>query len=323
MNPGLRLMAVLLGLNLLWAPTLLMAKVAQETFTPVGLAAVRWALFAAIMAALALRRPRWLPLALPNGWDRVKSFAIGLGIVSAAHTLYYVGLGLSSSVETNVLNTLLPVFTAVLAFFLLRERVSPRRWVAILLGVIGAYVVVVGFGLPRLSQGHTVGNLLYLAGVFCECLGMVLAARIILRSSGLGVLVFESAGVMVGTLSFALFLQDPILRARATPGWAEAASLLYLAAVAGVFAFGVWYVLVEGAPVSLMMLSCLVQPPVAAWLGWALLDERLQPHTGVGAAVIALGLVIAASERSGSRVRCADGSIAGSNTVAGTESAGA
>ncbi|MCA1947112.1 MAG: DMT family transporter [Armatimonadetes bacterium] len=306
MSRGLRLMLILLGLNLLWAPTLLIAKVAQETFTPVGLVAVRWALFAAIMAALALARPRWLPMSLPRGADRAKSFAIGLCIVSTAHTLYYVGLGLSSSIETNVLNTLLPVFTAVLAFFLLREHVSARRWGAIALGVAGAYVVVLGFGLPKLSQGHTLGNLLYLAGVFFECLGMVLAARIILRSSGLGVLVFESAGVMVGTAAFALALRDPIVRAGSSPGWSELASLLYLAAVAGVFAFGVWYVLVEGAPVSLMMLSCLLQPPVAAWLGWLILRERLLPHTGFGALLIALGLVIAATERSRSSVRAVD-----------------
>ncbi|MFN3683862.1 MAG: DMT family transporter [Fimbriimonadaceae bacterium] len=321
MSRGLRLMLVLLGLNLLWAPTLLIAKVAQGTFTPVGLAAVRWALFAATMAVLALARPRWLPLTLPSGADRVKSFAIGLCIVSAAHTLYYVGLGLSSSIETNVLNTLLPVFTAVLAHFLLREYVSARRWGAIALGVAGAYVVVLGFGLPELSEGHTLGNLLYLAGVFCECLGMVLAARIILRSSGLGVLVFESAGVMAGTAAFALVLGDPVVRPGASPGWGEAVSLVYLAAVAGVFAFGVWYVLVEGAPVSLMMLSCLVQPPVAAWLGWLILRERLLPHTGVGAALIALGLVIAATERSGLSVRAVRGRGGSDGATVPSESA--
>ncbi|MCX7798830.1 MAG: DMT family transporter [Fimbriimonadales bacterium] len=292
----MRLFLVLVGLNLLWAPTLLIAKVAQSTFTEVGLASVRWALFAGVMLLLAWSRPAWLPLGLPSGWDRLKSFSIGLCVVSVAHTLYYIGLGKSSSVETTVLNTLLPVFTALLAAPVLREHISLRRWGAILLGVVGAYIVVVGLGLPRLSLGHTVGNLLYLGGVFFECLGMVLAARIILRSSGLGVLTFESLGVMVGTSLFAALTRDPILKPGGTIGWGELAALSYLALVAGVFAFGVWYKLVEGAPVSLMMLSCLVQPPVAAVLGWLVLRERLLASTGLGAFVIGLGLVIAATE---------------------------
>lgn len=294
-----RLFAILALLNVLWAPTNFMIKVMQGTMSSSAVVAVRWFLFTALLwAILAIPKTRaMLNPKMPNGADRFKAVLIGLFCVALSYNLYSLAVSKTTTIEANVLSSTYPVVMGLFAFLFLKEHVGPQRWIAIAVGIVGAYIVSVGFALPSLSQEHTQGNFLFLCGLILECTALTMATRIVLRSSGLGTLAFESLGAALGTILYPLVLPGvPSLRIDSFPPMSFF-YLFFLVVVAGVFAFGVWYVLVENAPVSLMMLSTLIQPPIAAVLGYVFLHETVTRNTIYGSAAIVVGLIVAATEK--------------------------
>lgn len=299
MTSNLRLFLILIALNVCWGPVNFMVKVAGRDLSEAAILMARWVSFATSLW-LALRfRPfqRASRLSMPEGLDALRAFAIGALFMGPAHALYYVAIRGTSSIESTVLTTSSPVWTAMLAVFVLNERVTVQRWAAILMGCVGAYIVSVGFGPPTLQGAHTVANLVYMGGVIAESFGMVLAAKIILRSSGTGTLAWQVAGMAAAAIVLPFVLPSQLPLAASVPSLATVGAISYLVFVAGFLCFGVWYMYVEKAPVSLMVVSLAMQAPVAAIVGWSFLGERITPETWWGFAAIAAALGIGALEK--------------------------
>ncbi len=160
----------------------------------------------------------------------------------------------------------------------------------------GAYVTAVGFVLPSMSAGHATWNALYMLGTILESITGVLLAGLIRRSSGLTVLGAEAFGMaaamLVATLlaPTALAVHIPAL----SLGWWP---LIYLIFFAGVFAFGAWATLIEKAPISLMVISTALQPPLAAVIGYFALGEKVGRDAVVGGVLVAVALIVAVTDR--------------------------
>ncbi len=290
------LLLVLVGLNVLWAPVNFWVKTAAGAgLDGVTLGAVRWGLLSLLIPALLLaprfrELTRYRPL---DGKDRGRALLIGAFLFAPAHLLYYTSLPRTSSVEGTVLLTTAPLWTTLLSVLLLGERADARRWVALGMAIAGAYVVAVGFALPRVEGSHVVGNGMFFGGVVLECLGGVLAAGTSRRSSGIGTLAWQIAGA-VPTYALALLVKRPPLP---HPGLAAWGAVGYLVLVSGVVTFSTWYVLTERAPLSLMVLPIGLQPPIAAALGYFLLREEVKPSALLGALLILLALAVGFRQR--------------------------
>jgi drug/metabolite transporter (DMT)-like permease len=277
-----------------------MVKVASAGgFSPAAIAVARWSslgvlLFLAlrIPAFRAMTRAKW-----PSRADAARAMLVGFGLFGPSHLIYYLALTRTSTIEGTVLGTTAPVWTALMAFLILRERVVGRRALAIAVGFAGAWIVSVGFAVPELRAGNTAGNLLYLTGVLTESTASIFSASIIRRASGITVLAFQILGAMVA-LALAPFLLGGVLPfhvSGVTP--AGIGALAYLVLAPGLVCFSVWYMLVERTPLSLMVLSILLQPPLSAFFGWALLREPLTAQLGAGTGLILVALLLGATEQ--------------------------
>lgn len=93
----------------------------------------------------------------------------------------------------------------------------------------------------------------------------------------------------------ALFVVSWLTEDRSTVRWTGAAvgSVLYLAIVGSVAAFGIFYTLLKQFPVSTLAFVTYVFPIVALGLGYALLGETLEAQALVGAATIVIGVAVA------------------------------
>jgi drug/metabolite transporter (DMT)-like permease len=304
-----RLFTILAILNVLWVPVNLMVRIATEGgMTPATIALSRWGTLGVLLlvslqvpAFRKLTRARWPTL-------REAAFAIGIGMIlfAPSHALYYVSLGKTSTVEGIVLGTTAPVWTALLAFLFLRERVSGRRASAIALGLAGAWIVSLGFRMPQMDAGHTTGNLMYLTGVLSESAAGVLSASLIRRASGITILVYQIIGA---TISFALIpLLFPSILPHMTgvPTLAAVGAVAYLVLVPGLVCFGTWYMLVERTPLSLMVVSVLLQPPLGALLGWWALGEVPTAELGLGTVIVLAALALSATEKSSGPIGALD-----------------
>ena len=138
--------------------------------------------------------------------DWARTLALGILFFAPAHLLFYASIGLTSEVDGSVLLSTTPLWTAIISFFFLKgEHMTTKRWVAIFLSFVGAYIVAVGFKFPDML-GHTKGNLMFGSGVIIECVMGVLAAKIIRRTSGISVLVGQMWGGAISFWLAALFL---------------------------------------------------------------------------------------------------------------------
>ncbi|MBS1704934.1 MAG: DMT family transporter [Armatimonadetes bacterium] len=282
-----KLILLLAGLNIIWGPVNFSVFVARESFSQGLILALRWPLFAISLWTLIIAMGRWgKSIALPKGKDALTAYGIGLLAAGPAHALYTVGLLKSTSTETTILNLTAPLFVGLLAHFILHERVGLWRWVAIWLSIVGAYVVSLGFGIPQIASANTIGDLIYLCGTILESLAMVLAIRVIRKSSGLGTLVFEVTGMATTTLLLPLILPNLYSWHVTSIGTGPIIAIVYLALVAGLICFGTWYLKAENAPITLMVPTLALQGPTSAIVGWYFRHEKLGTNVLVGSILI-------------------------------------
>lgn len=289
-RPGPRDLVLVALCNLFWTPLNLIAQIAQDRgWAPTHLAATRWGLIALVLGGwCVVKRP-----AFPDRRGALLALAMGALFFGPAHALFYASLNFTSSVEGLVLGTSAPIWVGGLAWLFLREKVDRRRWIAILLGAAGAYVVSVGLALPALDQGHAKGNLMYLAAVLMECVAGVAVATAVRRSSGVSVLFLQSAGAAV-----ALAFLSPRLGTVVWPSDPGAwLALGYMVVFAGLFNFAVWYGLVERLELSWLALTVLAQPPLGALLAWLVRGEVPTARLYAGTLLILAALVLSTRRR--------------------------
>jgi len=103
-----------------------------------------------------------LPWFIRYGLTPLRTARFGLHAVRAGLNViavlsYFYALSIVPLAEATALSFTAPIFTTVLAIFFFREFVGIRRWIAILIGFAGAFVVL----RPGI-ESVTVGQLLVL-----------------------------------------------------------------------------------------------------------------------------------------------------------------
>jgi drug/metabolite transporter (DMT)-like permease len=209
-----------------------------------------------------------------------------------SHALYYYALQHTSTTEGTALGTTSPIWTATFAFVFLREKVGGRRFAALVVGLIGAYIVSIGFALPQVNAGHTYGNLIYLLATIMESAVTVIAAPIARRSSGITVLAWEVSGAAFALILISSLHLPGMEFAIKAPSLSGVLAISYLVLVAGMMCFAGWYMLVESAPVSLLVVSLMLQPPLAAIVGYFAFGEKITRDLVIGSVVILGALVL-------------------------------
>ena len=123
----------------LWASGFIGAKFGLAYAEPLTFLTLRMAAIVALLAVvIALTRPKW-----PNGAGVVHSALTGFMV----HGLYLGGVfvsienGLSPGLIALIVS-LQPVLTSTIANRWLGERVMPRQWLGLLLGLAGVYLIV-------------------------------------------------------------------------------------------------------------------------------------------------------------------------------------
>ncbi len=270
-------------------------KTAAGEWSSGAVAVTRWVSFCiAIWLCFLIPQVRKLTkLVLPNQKDAWRLIVIGFLLVGPAHALYYAALKTAGTGESTVINTTGPLWTTLFAIAILKEKVTGWRWTAIILGACGAYIVAAGFSMPRFSDGNTAANLLYLSGTLMECLAFVCAAALLRKSSGIGALAYEITGAAAAQIALPFLFPGMISLKFGLLSPPAVIAILYLIFIAGLVCFGGWYIVAESAPVSLMLISLGMQAPIASFLGWYFLGEKIGSQMAIGAIIIVLALAIA------------------------------
>jgi drug/metabolite transporter (DMT)-like permease len=265
-----------------------LSKAALDTGIPeVPLLTVQLAASVAVLGGLAALRGD-LPA---RRWSSTRLGAAGLLEPGGSYLAGIAGLALTTAGSASVIGSVEPVLTAVLAWILLRERVSARAAAMMTVALLGVLLVTVSGGGTRPSSALT-GDALVLLGVVFAALYALSSARTVQRVSPLTLTLLQHAWALV------LFAALQIIGLTAGLVWAvpptvEPAAWL-LAVASGVvhyaLPFWLYLVAVRTLPVGLAAQFLAIIPVVGVTGGVLLLGEHFTAVQAVGVLLIVTAL---------------------------------
>ena len=289
--------AALVGINVLWGSTYVVAKVAMEQISPTLLAVLRFVIATAVLWLLlfGLRARRGGHAALLGGVapaDRRRLLALGAVGIGVAYLLEYPGLYLTTATDASLMIIGEVLFTTVLAALLLREPLGASRVAGIVFGATGVAVLVLGHLGGDETGGAGVaragGDLLILAALALQALYTVLGTGQSRRYHPLLVVAWAYTGslvVWIPVLAWHLWWRPwPSVDAVGVLG------VVHLALVASVFCFLVWFAVSRHVGAGIAALSLFVQPLVGATLGVVALGEAVTASTLVGGLLVLVAI---------------------------------
>ncbi len=267
---------------LLWASGFIGAKFGLAYAEPLTFLALRMiAVVGLLVVIILLTRPRW-----PGGAGMVHSGLTGLMV----HGCYLGGVfvamenGLPAGLAALVVS-LQPVLTSTLANRWLGERVLPRQWLGLLLGLVGVFLVV---------RENTAGATAPLAwtAIVVALLGITVGTLYQKRYGG-GIdwrpalcIQYAAAGLLfaLGALAF---------ESRIVHWTAEFVfAIAWLVFVLSFGAIWLFYFLIRRTAATRVASLFYLTPPLTALMAWALFDERLAPLALAGMAICVAGVFL-------------------------------
>ena len=271
---------------LMWSTGFIAAKYGLPYAPPLTFLLLRFALVAVLMTIAAL--------AVQAAWPtrrEVVHLAIAAVLVHGAYLggVWIAIKGGMAAGTSAMLVGLQPLLTVLLARAWLGERVRPRQWLGLTLGLVGAFLVVRHKVSFSGDASGLVPSLIALVGISVGTLYQKRhCAHVDLRSGA--VVQFTACTVLFAPL--ALIEHDPIQWTG--PFWF---ALLWSVLVLSVGAISLLYWLLRhGAAADVARLFYLV-PPVTALLAYLLFGETLDGLALVGMALIAAGVALARPPR--------------------------
>jgi len=271
----------------LWSTGFIAAKYGIPYAPPLTFLLLRFALVAALMTVVALvTRATW-----PSRRD-VAHLAIAAALVHGAYLggVWIAIKGGMAAGTSAMLVGLQPLLTVLLARAWLGERVLPRQWIGLVLGLCGVFLVVRHKVSFTGDASGLVPSLVALAGISVGTLYQKRhCAHVDLRSGA--VVQFTACTLLFVPLALA-FEHEPIQ-------WTGAFwfALLWSVIVLSVGAISLLYWLLRhGGAADVARLFYLV-PPVTALMAFVLFGETLDAVALLGMVSIAAGVALARPPR--------------------------
>lgn len=272
-----------------WGISFVATKAAVAEISPTALIFGRTAIGTVLLCAILTLRGR---PALPPRGELGPLALMGFVGVAFHQLLQAQALTLTSAVSAGWLIALIPIWSAVLAAVLLRERLGPRKLAGLLAGFVGAALVVTRgrLGGPLLALPSTRGDLLLLASTINWALYSVLGHGTIRR--------LGPTRATAGAMLLGLLMLLPLFVARA--GWTDLArlslrgwgALLFLGVAASALGYLFWYGALERVEASRVAAWLYLEPIVTLAAAVALLGEPIGVATVAGGLVVLAGVLL-------------------------------
>jgi drug/metabolite transporter (DMT)-like permease len=273
----------------LWGISFVATKAALRELSPVTLIFTRFALGVLVLVLiLTLRRESLIPPR--DTWPMLA--LMGFVGIFLHQMIQAHALTLTTAVRTGWLIALTPIWSALLAASFLGERFGSRKVLGLLLGAIGALLVITRgqLSLDVLALPSTRGDLLVVASTFTWTIYTLLGRDTLKR---LGSTRATTAAMFFGwAMMFPFFVSEG--------GWREYSSLSSTSLIAvgflGIGCSGLgylfWYAALERIDASQVAAFLYIEPLVTLVAAVTLLGESVAVSTIVGGVLVLLGVLM-------------------------------
>lgn len=208
--------------------------------------------------------------------ERLPQHALRNVVHYAAQYGWFVALTLIPLAQVVSIEFTMPIWSAALAVLFLGERMSGRKWVAVLLGLVGVAVIV------RPGTGELdAGQLIALASAVGFAVSVVLVKSLTRTEAAVAIsfwmLVIQSA---IGLVPALLVWQWPS---------AEVWGWVVVVAFCGTYSHYCFARAMQHADATVVVPMDFLRVPLTALVGWLVYSERLDVFTVLGVGLILAG----------------------------------
>lgn len=269
---------------LIWGMNWVVMKTANTFFPPITFVAYRFLFGALVLLSVWL----WLRLPLPKKkyWPWIFLTGIlqmGLNNIAAQTSMLTLGAGMVS-----VLNYSMPVFAAVMAHFLLGERLTWRK---------GAGIVLAIAGMTVLMDVHAGGD------VTAICIGLLSAVFwglasifVKLKLSDVNPISLTTWQMVCASLSLLAYTAI-VPQGEVIWNTESVLCLIYNGVLASALAFFLWSWILQHIEVSKASVAVLAVPVVGVVGGILCLGEPMTLHIFLGMIMIMAGIYIVVTQK--------------------------
>jgi len=269
----------------LWASAFVPSRVIATSAPPFWLLSVRFVIAGGLLLAFAraagMRWPRDA---------RTWGFAAAYGVLANAMSLglNYAALRHLSSGMGAIIASTNPLLLAVLAPFLLRERLSAGKAIGLSLGFLGVLVAMQARAASSTARPTDV--LLAATGVLAQVLATILFKRERTSTHPLVVNAISLVVAGLATLPFAAVIEGAPHVALTPP---VVVSFAYVVVALSIGATLLWFWLLKHGEASRVSAFYFLTPLFGVAAGALLLGERLFALDGIGLLVVVAGITLA------------------------------
>jgi drug/metabolite transporter (DMT)-like permease len=280
--------ACVVGLMIVWGSTFVVTKAAVGEIPPFTLAALRFGIATLTFVPIVIARGGFarLPRPLPVGPLLLMALT-GIAVFTAGFNL---ALMYGSAVQGSLIFAFVPAAVAIAAILALKERVSRRRVMGILLSVGGVALVAAGGEADTTSPNPLLGAICMLGAVIAWAVYTVIAKRladadqIVVTAciSGLGTLILAPLAAME-------LFQRPL----AMPSVQAWVGVIYLSVIASALAYLLYNLALRVLDASLVGALSNLDPIVGVITSVLFLGESLGGQQVVGGLIALVGMWLA------------------------------
>lgn len=272
---------------IIWGGTFVATKVALGEVSPVTIVWIRFGIGVIVLGLTVLVRKQF---ALPARSDLPWLILLGFIGVTFHQWLQATGLQTARATTTAWIVATIPVFTAILGWLVLKEKLGWLRISGILIAAMGVILVVSNGDFRALITGKrgTLGDILILISSLNWAVYTILSRRELARHPAARMMFYVMS---FGWLFTCLWIFGPgpglsELPRLTTSGWT---AILILGVFGSGIAYIAWYDALQAIPATQLGVFINIEPLITMLFA-PIIGETFSPLSLVGGAIIILGV---------------------------------
>jgi drug/metabolite transporter (DMT)-like permease len=286
---------LLAAASLIWSAQGTAVKFLDRNMGPIAITFLPFYITTVLLVPLLIRKRRANPGAVRPTWSDWGKFVLA-GVLGQVLAQLGMTWGISRSLASNgaVLNLMIPVITAVLASFMLHERLSPLRIASLAIGLVGVMLMSVE-DLRQVSffaMKYLVGNGLILVGCFGSSFYNTYCKGLMKRFREIEILIFSYITASLASIPLLIWAEPfhwSVFGAFDWKSWAAFAFLAILMYGASMLFF---FAALEHLDVTVASVSLYLAPIFGVLMAAVILGERLSPLAMVASAIVLVATVL-------------------------------
>ncbi len=269
----------------LWGSNFVFASMLSKEFSPLLLAALRLTLSIIVLLIYGLVTRKLVRVNLKD-WKQL--LPLGITAVLIHHSTFFIGLRETDATTAALIIALVPITTAILAAFFLKEALTVRVAAGSILALIGVYLVI-GFG-KGIHLNMEIG--LIFISMIAFSISIIQTRRIAERLDPFVITVYST---LLGTclLYPVVMVYEPIFHVSGQV-WAWGLLLISAVVIQAICSL-IWAYQVKVVGASRAANYINLEPFIAMLVGFLLVGTRVNLAQMIGSAILVIGVSLVTS----------------------------